>query len=318
MVICKRTCLKFNDIIEYQRRVDHAKRCAIASIADGAGGGDGMAMACAAGIDIGSAGAMAIAAGAPVKAVVTVCAGAGAKAAIATAAEVFGKVSVLVGVRMCIGAGGGRSAGKAVVVAGQVGGAECHRLAATSGTECIIGTQAAGRGEAVGGCAPHIVEAKDGTAAQVGQVEGSAAIAGTIIGANSGKQGRMCATADRIAGTQHPAIGSGSAGECHDGAAGYTAGATGSEVGPGTAGIIIKTAGTISLVYEQAGCGAADAGTLRLGEAGHKRTFIGTGYIELSAGMRRVGANAYLGLCGDSCKKENCGKKVFHIGDFNT
>ncbi len=320
MVICKRACSEFNDIIEYQRRVDHAKRSAIAGIADGAGSGNGMGMRLGTCIDAGGAGAMRIAVGTPVKAVVAIgtCAGAIAGVAPCATAEVFGKVGIQVSMIVAIAAGGYRSAGKAMVVAGQVVGAEGHRLAAAGSAQGIVGTESACSGEAVGGGATHIIQAKDSTAAQVGQVEGGAAIAGAIGGANGGKQCGIGAAADRCATTQNPATGRCSAGIGHDGAAGYTAGATGGKVGPGAARIIIKAAGTISLVDQQTGCGAADAGALRLGEAGHKRTFIGTGYIELGTGMGCVGANAYLGLCGDSCKKENCGKKVFHIGGFNT
>jgi len=317
-VICKRGALKFNDIIQYQRRVHHANRSAIAGIADGAGSGDGMAVAGTARVDVGRAGAMCIAAGTPVKAVVTICAGTRTVARIAAGAttEVFGKVGILVGMRMRIGTGTYRAAGKAVVVAGQVVGTECHRLAATRSTQGVVGTESAGGGEAVGGGATHIVETKDGTATQVGQVEGGAAIAAAIGGANGGKERSMGAAADGIAAAQYPAIGSRGAGIGHDGAAGHTAGATGGEIGPGTAGIIIKTAGTIGLVHQQAGSRAADAGALRFGEAGHERAFIGTGHIELCTGMRTIGANTYLGLYSYAYKKEKSGKKIFHIGGF--
>lgn len=320
MVICKRACLKFNDIIEYQRRVDHANRSAIAGIADGAGSGDGMAVAGTAGVDVGWAGAMCIAAGTPIKAVVTICAGTGTVARIAAGAttEIFGKVGILVGVCMRIGAGGYRAAGKAVVVAGQVVGAECHRLAATRSTQGVVGTEPAGSGEAVGGCATHIVETKDRTATQVGQVEGGAAITAAIGGANGGKQGGMGTAADRIATAQDPAIGSRSAGKGHDGTAGHTAGATGGEVGPGTAGIIIKATDFIGLVHEQARSRTADAGALRFGKAGHERPFIGTGHIELGAGMGTIGTNAYLGLYSHNYKKKKSDKKIFHIGGFKT
>lgn len=320
MVICKRGCLKFNDIIQHQCRVYHANRSAIAGIADGAGSGNGMGMRLGAGIDAGGAGAMGIAVGAPVKIIVTIGAGAGAIPGIVTgaAAEVFGKIGILVGMVMAVAAGGYRSAGKAVVVAGQVVGVEGHRLAATCSAQGIVGTESAGGSEAVGGGATHIIQAKDGTAAQVGQVEGGAAIAGAIGGADGGKQCGIGAAADRGATAQNPATGRCGACIGHDGATGYAAGATGGEVGPGTAGIIIKTADAIGLVYQQTGSRTADAGALRLGEAGHKRTFIGTGYIELCTGMGCVGANAYLGLGADGDEKHESGKKVFHIGGFNT
>jgi len=320
MVICTRAGSEFNDIIEYQRRVDHANRSAIAGIADGAGSGNGMGMRLGAGIDAGGAGAMRIAVGTPVKAVVVIgtCTGAIAGVATCATAEVFGKVGIQVSMIVAIAAGGYRSAGKAMVVAGQVVGAECHRLAAAGSTQGIVSAQATSRGEAVGGCATHIVETKDRTATQVRQVEGGAAITAAIGGANGGKQGGMGTAADRIATAQDPAIGSRSAGKGHDGTAGYTAGATSGQVGPGTAGIIIKTAGTIGLVYEQTRSRTADAGALRFGKAGHERPFIGTGHIELGAGMGTIGTNAYLGLCSHNYKKKKSDKKIFHIGGFKT
>lgn len=264
MVICKRTCLKFNDIIEYQRRVYHANCCAIAGIADGAGGGNGMGMRLGAGIDAGGAGAMRIAVGTPVKAVVAIgtCTGTIAGVATCATAEVFGKVGIQVSMIVAIAAGGYRSAGKAMVVAGQVVGAEGHRLAAAGSAQGIVGAEPACYGEAIGGGAAHIIQAKYSTAAQVGQVKGGAAIAGAIGDANNGKQCGIGAAADRCATAQNPATGGCSAGIGHDSAAGYTAGATGSKIGPGTARIIIKAAGTISLVDEQTCGGTADAGSL--------------------------------------------------------